>query len=74
VKEGKRKFWNSRYKVSGDHSFGTYCPHMAASDFFSPHEVAIWAHFSLKKNHFAPPPTPIVEGLELGISFWHTYT
>ncbi len=48
--------------------------HMAASDIFSPHDVAISAQFFLKKNHFAPPPTPIVEGLELGISFWHTYT
>jgi hypothetical protein len=28
----------------------------------------------LKKYHFAPPPTPIGEGLELGISLWHTYT
>jgi hypothetical protein len=46
VKEGKQKFWNSPYKVSGDHSFGTYCPHMAASDFFSPHDVAIGAQFS----------------------------
>jgi hypothetical protein len=28
---------------------------------------------SFLKYHFAPPPTPIGEGLELGISFWHTY-
>jgi hypothetical protein len=46
---------------------------MAASDFFSPHDVAIWAQFSKKNYHFAPPPTPIGEGLELGISFWHTF-
>ncbi len=31
-------------------------------------------NFLFKKYHFAPPPTPIGEGLELGISFWHTYT
>jgi hypothetical protein len=30
-------------------------------------------NFLFKKYHFAPPPTPIGEGLELGISFWHTY-
>jgi len=47
---------------------------MAASGFFLSHDVAIWAQFSEKKYHFAPPPTPIGEGLELGISFWHTYT
>jgi hypothetical protein len=35
VKEGKEKFWNSVYKGSEDHRFGTYCPHMAALDFFS---------------------------------------
>ncbi len=27
---------SSSYKVSGDHSFGTYFLQMAASDFFSP--------------------------------------
>jgi hypothetical protein len=66
VKKGKQKFWNSPYKVSGDHNFGTYCPHMAGFRYFSPHDV--------RKYHFAPPPTPIGEGLELGIYFWHTFT
>jgi hypothetical protein len=72
MKEGKQKIWNSPYNVSGDHSFGTYCLHMAASDFFL---LMMWRFGPsfLKKIHFAPPPTPIGEGVERGISFWHTF-
>jgi hypothetical protein len=46
---------------------------MAASDFFL---LVMWRFglSFLKKCHFAPPPTPIGGGLELGISFWHTST
>jgi hypothetical protein len=46
---------------------------MVASDFFL---LVMWRFGPsfLKKYHFAPPPTPIGGGLELGISFWHTYT
>jgi hypothetical protein len=46
---------------------------MVASNFFLLMMWRFGPNF-LKKNHFAPPPTPTGEGLELGISFWHTYT
>jgi hypothetical protein len=69
VKEGKQKIWNSPYKVSGDRSFGTYCLHMAASDFFL---LIMWRFGPsfLKKNTILHlPQPPLVKGWNLGFLF-----